>query len=101
MLRKTNSIPDTDTIIKDPIMEPFFIVKSSSGGYTIYEDVVKGVNNTKYIKTICYPGNFNFALKRVAEELLHSDSQKKQYNLKEYIDRWNSIRNSFDEVFKY
>ena len=63
MLRKPDSIPASDTVIKDPGMEPFFITKSSTGGYTVYENVVKGENNTPYIKTICYPARFSFALK--------------------------------------
>ena len=46
MLRKPDSIPAGDTLIEDPVMEPFFISKSSSGGYTLYERVVKGDNNT-------------------------------------------------------
>ena len=41
MLRRPDSIPDGDTIIEDPVMEPFFIAKSSSGGYTVYERVNK------------------------------------------------------------
>lgn len=64
MLRKPDSIPATDTIIEDKAMEPFFITKSSSGGYTVYERVIKGDNDTPYIKTICYPGNFSYALKK-------------------------------------
>ena len=89
MLRKPDSIPATDTIIEDKAMEPFFITKSSSGGYTVYERVIKGDNDTPYIKTICYPGNFSYALKKVAEELLNRD--KKYESIKEYVDTYNSI----------
>jgi len=70
MLRNPNSIPSGDTIIQDPVMEPFFITRSQTGGYTVYERVTKGENNTEYIKTICYPGNFNHALKSVQEKNL-------------------------------
>ena len=66
MLRKPDSIPANDTIVQDPSMEPFFISKSSTGGYTVYERVIKGENNTEYIKTVCYPANFSYALKKVA-----------------------------------
>ena len=59
MLRNPNSIPDGDTIIQDPVMEPFFIAKSQSGGYTVYERVIKGENKTEYIKTVCYPSNLD------------------------------------------
>mgnify|MGYP000391906371 CR=1 FL=1 len=50
MLRKPDSIPAGDTLIEDPVMEPFFITRSQTGGYTVYERVVKGENNTEYIK---------------------------------------------------
>lgn len=91
MLRRPDSIPVGDTIIEDPAMEPFFIAKSASGGYTVYERVIKGTNSTPYIKTICYPGTFNFALKAVCRELLHT--KKTHYSsIKEYITEWESIQ---------
>lgn len=90
MLRKPDSIPSSDTVIQDPAMEPFFITKSSSGGYTVYERVIKGENDTPYIKTICYPGNFSYALRSVAKELLNSN--KKEYTtIQEYVDTYNDI----------
>ena len=98
MLRNPNSIPDGDTIIQDPVMEPFFIAKSQSGGYTVYERVIKGENKTEYIKTICYPSNFGGALKTVAREILNGDPTKKVYSLKEYANRWESIKNSLTSI---
>ena len=89
MLRKPDSIPASDTVIKDPGMEPFFITKSSTGGYTVYESVIKGENNTPYIKTICYPARFSFALKVVAEELLNSN--KSFGSIKEYVKAYDEI----------
>jgi len=92
MLRKPDSIPTGDTIIQDPVMEPFFITKSQTGGYTLYERVVKGDNDTEYIKTICYPGKFNHALKRVAIEKLNSGEKTIYNSLKDYVNRWESIQ---------
>jgi hypothetical protein len=89
MLRKPDSIPASDTVIKDPGMEPFFITKSYTRGYTVYESVVKGENNTPYIKTICYPARFSFALKVVAEELLNSN--KSFHSIRDYIKTYDSI----------
>ena len=40
------------TIISDPALEPFFITSSQTGGFTLYERVTKGENNTKYITFI-------------------------------------------------
>ena len=97
MLRNPNSIPSGDTIIQDPVMEPFFITRSQTGGYTVYERVVKGDNNTEYIKTICYPGSFNHALKSVAREKLNS-GDKTIYSLKEYVTRWESIQKEISSM---
>lgn len=90
MLRRPDSIPAGDTVITDPVMEPFFISKSQSGGYTVYERVIKGEKNTEYIKTVCYPSTFNSALKRVANEKLNN-GESNIYNLKEYVTRWETI----------
>ncbi len=98
MLRKPDSIPAGDTVIQDPVMEPFFIAKSQSGGFTVYERVIKGANDTEYIKTICYPANFGGALNSVAKNLLNSDPTKKVYSLKEYTERWNTIGTSLLKI---
>lgn len=91
MLRRPDSIPAGDTVIEDPVMEPFFIAKSSSGGYTVYERVIKGENDTPYIKTICYPATFNHALKVVSRELVNTN--KNYYtSIKEYISEWKEIQ---------
>ena len=97
MLRRPDSIPTGDTVIEDPIMEPFFIAKSSSGGYTVYERVIKGDNNTHYIKTICYPANFNFALKAVSREMLNSKSNH-YTSIKSYVKEWKSIEDKMSNL---
>jgi len=98
MLRNPNSIPTGDTIIQDPVMEPFFITRSQTGGYTVYERVIKGENNTEYIKTISYPSNFGYALKTVAREKLNEDG--KTYSLKEYVERWESVEKSLTSILE-
>ena len=100
MLRNPDSIPTGDTVIKDPAMEPYFIARSQNGGFTVYENVIKGDNNTPYIKTICYPSNFNNALKTVGKELLNNHPTKKQFSLKEYVERWESVKNSLLSVIE-
>ena len=98
MLRKPNSIPAGDTLIQDPVMEPFFISKSQSGGYTVYERVVKGENNTEYIKTVSYPATFGGALKTVAKQILNEEG--KTYSLKEYVERWEAVKNSLTSILE-
>jgi len=97
MLRKPNSIPAGDTIVEDPVMEPFFISKSSSGGYTVYERVTKGDKNTKYIKTICYPSTFNSALKVVCKELLNTGNNH-YTSVKLYMKEWKDIQEKMSNI---
>ena len=98
MLRNPNSIPETDTVITDPVMEPYFITRSQNNGYTVFERVVKGENDTEYIKTLSYPSNFSSALRTVAREKLNESG--KTYNLKEYVDRWESVKDSLTSILE-
>ena len=98
MLRNPDSIPASDTIIADPVMEPFFITRSQTGGYTVYEKVVKGEKNTSYIKTVSYPSTFGAALKTIAKEKLNEEG--KTYDLKSYVERWENVKNSLTSVLQ-
>lgn len=98
MLRKPDSIPASDTVIEDAVLEPYFITRSPSGGFTLYERVIKGENDTEYIKTICYPSNFQYALKKAAEELLNSN--KSYSSLKDYISEYKVIQNRITSVIE-
>ena len=94
MLRNPNTIPAGDTVIEDPIMEPYFITHSSSGGYTVYERVNRGKDGKAYLRTVCYPSTFNHALKTVSKELLNYGSTKKFSTIKDYIKEWETIQQS-------
>ena len=92
MLRNPDSIPAGDTIIKDPAIEPFFITRPQVGGYVVYEKVVKGENKTPYIKTICYPATFTYALKTVAEQLLNHGEKTNYDSIGNYVDSYKEIQ---------
>jgi hypothetical protein len=98
MLRKPDSIPSSDTIITDPALEPFFISRSNTGGYTLFERVVKGENDTEYIKTICYPSNFTNALKKAAEELLNTN--REFTSIKEYVEEFKTIQTKITSIME-
>lgn len=98
MLRNPNSVPESDTVIQDPAMEPFFITRSQNNGYTVFERVIKGENNTEYIKTVSYPSNFSSALRTVAREILNEGG--KTYDLKTYVNRFDDIKKSLTSVFE-
>jgi len=98
MLRNPDSIPSTDTIIEDAAMEPYFITRSQTGGFTVYERVVKGENDTEYVKSLGYPSTFGHALKMVAREILNEEG--KTYDLKTYIERWESVKKSLTSIIE-
>lgn len=98
MLRKPDSIPANDTVITDPALEPFFISRSQTGGYTLYERVVKGENNTEYIKTVCYPSNFSNALKKAAEELLNTNREFS--SIREYVNEYKNIQSKITSIME-
>jgi len=98
MLRNPNSIPASDTIIADPVMEPFFITRSPNNGYTVYERVIKGENDTEYIKNVSYPSNFGNALQTVAREKLNEEG--KTFSLKQYVDRWENVKDSLTSILE-
>lgn len=94
MLRNPDTIPAGDTVIEDPIMEPFFITHSQSGGYTVYERVNRGKDGKAYLRTVCYPSTFNYALRAVSKELLNFGGTKHFSTIKDYIKEWNAIQQS-------
>lgn len=98
MLRKPDSISASDTIITDPALEPFFVSRSQTGGYTLYERVIKGDNNTEYIKTVCYPSNFANALKKAAEELLNTN--REFTSIKEYVGEFKKIQSKITSIME-
>jgi hypothetical protein len=73
-------------------MEPFFITKSSSGGYTVYERVNRGKDDKSYLRTVCYPSTFNYAIRAVSKELLNTAEKKHFTSIKEYINTWNEVQ---------
>tara|TARA_R110002012_G_scaffold204105_1_gene373719 strand:- start:216 stop:518 length:303 start_codon:yes stop_codon:yes gene_type:complete len=94
MLRNPNSLPSGDTIIEDPAMEPYFITRSQNHEYTVFERVIKGENNTPYLRTLGYPSQFRRALKMVMKELLDFKDQTKFNTLEEYFTKWEKINKS-------
>ena len=92
MLRNPSTIPAGDTVIEDAVLEPYFIVNSTSGGYTVYERVNRGKDDKAYLRTVCYPSTFNYALRAVSKELLNFGGNKHFGTIKDYIKEWDNIQ---------
>lgn len=98
MLRNPNTIPAGDTVIEDLTLEPYFIVNSSSGGYTVFEKVNRGKDDRAYLRSVCYPSTFNHALKVIAKEKLNTSETTYYSSIKEYISKWESITKSIENA---
>ena len=61
MLRKPNSIPKGDTIIEDKAIEPYFLVKSQTGGYVIYK-------NGMGLSLQCHTKQCGFTINNILDE---------------------------------
>jgi len=96
MLRNPNSLPSGDTVIADPAMEPYFITRSQNHEYTVFERVIKGENDTPYLRTVCYPSQFRRALKVIMKELLDFKGQTKFDSLDDYLKKWEKINSKLE-----
>jgi hypothetical protein len=97
-----------NTIIKDPVLEPFYISKDQYC-YTVMEVITpeeknlgrfgnKGNKNEgkDYEKSLGHYGNLASALKKIAKSKL---DVKLEYNsIKEYIDTWNKEKLAMEEL---
>lgn len=96
MMRKSDSIPEKDVIIEDKALEPYLIVKSQTGGYAVYEKTFteKAGKKNSYLRVVGYPSTFEYSLKVVADELVHSHSGKKKYSsIQDYLTEWKAVNN--------
>jgi hypothetical protein len=98
MLRNPSTIPAGDTVIEDPILEPYFIVNATSGGYTVFERVNRGKDDRAYLRSVCYPSTFNYALKVIAKEKLNTGETTYYSSIQEYISKWESITKSIESA---
>jgi len=98
MLRNPSTIPAGDTVIEDSTLEPYFIVNSSSGGYTVFEKVNRGKDDRAYLRSVCYPSTFNHALKVIAKEKLNTSENNHYTSIQEYISKWESITKSIENA---
>jgi hypothetical protein len=99
MLRNPTTLPSSDILIEDLVLDPYFITNSvSSGGYTVYERVTRGDKDTDYLRTVCYPSTFNFALKVIAKEKLSRGANTHYKSLKEYVETWETITKSIENA---
>jgi hypothetical protein len=93
----------TSCIIRDPLMDPYYIVKDSSNFTVIKKSVATrgfrgGKATGKEIENnVGYYTSFRNALNCIAKEKFHQNSG--EYNsIKEYISSWNEVKDGLESM---
>lgn len=97
MIREKSTIAQQDVIIKDPLLEPYFIVKNKIGGYTVYKTVQGSKKSREYTRILCYPSSFKGALKRIADDII-LDRGKNYETVRDFLSAWEEIYSRFNTL---
>ena len=92
------------TLIKDPLIEPYFIGKDASS-YTVYETLMPG-NNKKGrgrqtrekegIKPLSFHSNFDSCLASIAK--LKVSNQQTYNSISEYVTEWKRVKEEINQI---
>jgi hypothetical protein len=104
-IRDENDTQSNLCTIKDPLMEPYYIVKDSSN-FTVIEKKIaeKGFRGAEASgketeKTLGYYTSFSNALNRIAKEKFYQN-QGEYSTIKEYIETWDKIKTGMESMLK-
>ena len=89
--------------IKDPSMEPFFIVKDATN-FTVMERTTstrgfagKKATGKEVEKVVAYHTSFKNALNKISKEKFYKN--KANYSsIKEYIESWNEVKEGLETL---
>jgi hypothetical protein len=92
------------TLIKDPLIEPYFIGKDANS-YTVYESMKIGANNkgrgrktrtTEGIKPISFHSTFDSCLTSIAK--LKIDNRPVYNSISEYVAEWRRVKEEINQI---
>lgn len=86
----------TGTLIEDPILEPFFIVKDPVGGFILRKTRISAKGELRFTD-VCYPSNFSTCLEHIAQEKLNEPG-KVYETVTDYISEWKRICKEFKDL---
>ena len=91
--------------IKDPVMEPFYIVKDAAN-FTVMEKSIstrgfggKEASGKEQEKVIGYYSSFSNALNAIAKQKFYQN-QGDYTSIKEYLTTWNQVKNGMENLLK-
>lgn len=100
---KDESQNDSYCIIKDPLMEPFYISKDATN-FTVMEKTIstrgfagKKATGKEVEKVVGYYTSFKNALNRIAKEKFHKNKGEFD-SIQGYIESWNKVKNGLETM---
>jgi hypothetical protein len=98
-----SQLPSSMTMIKDPVLEPYFIGKDSNS-YTVYQLVLPGTNTGRgrkirekeSVKTLSFHNDIASALNSIAK--MKVEERPVFNSIREYIDAWEVVRNEIKQM---
>jgi hypothetical protein len=101
--RDENDTQSNLCTIKDPVMEPFHIIKDSTN-FTVVERSVatrgfggKKASGKETEKVVGYYSNFRNALNRIAKEKFYQN-QAEYNSIQEYIETWSKVKDGIETM---
>jgi len=90
-------------IIKDPLMEPFFISKDATN-FTVIEKSIstrgfagKKATGKEVEKIVGYYSSFKNALNRIAKEKFYNNPGEYS-SIQDYINSWDEVKNGLETI---
>lgn len=85
------------TLIQDPNLEPYFIVRYAEGGFGVMKTRLDAKGNLKY-RAVGYPSTFVSSLDMIAREKQHEEGRV--FNtVQEYIDNWKAVCREIQNIY--
>jgi len=101
--KDSNSSKPNYCIIKDPLIEPFYISKDATN-FTVLEKTIstKGFAGRKATgkeieKTVGYYSSFKNALNRIAKEKFYKNKNEYE-SIQDYIGSWNKVKDGLETL---
>lgn len=104
-VRDENDTQSTLCTIRDPEMEPFYIIKDSTN-FTVMEKSIstrgfggKAATGKEQEKVVGYYSSFSNALNCIAKQKFYQN-QGEYSSIKEYIATWDKVKTGMDNLLK-
>lgn len=86
------------TVVEDPVLEPYFVVRYAEGGFGVIKKRVDDSGKLR-IRVLSYPSTFTGCLQYIAREQLNVGGTSYP-SIQKYIEEWKKISTRILEAYK-